>query len=217
MRLNAIDPNEILSVVSSHGSHPEIPTLISTMLTTTLTQAHGHSNPLFGPPDQYLQAGKSIAPSAKALMDVGITHAKTASEIAPDASAAFQESVAAAMDKGWKILNGANILNGGGAPLPGFAQTKGIFGTHNAPAETADSFVMEAKWAFDYYNVMDKLPLAALSYALFEFFILRPNVDLYKEDIEDDPTGVTIDTVSVAGVRFLAIAIISTLLVSFFG
>jgi hypothetical protein len=216
----AIDPNEIVSAVSSHGSHTEIPALLSTMLTSALKQpAHGHSNPLFGPPDQYLAAGKSIAPSAKALVDMGITHAKAASEMVPDASPAFQESAAAAMNKGYKLLNGANIMNGGGTQLPGFVETKGVLSAHNpnVPAETPASFAAEVQWAAGFFNVMDKLPFVAFWYAMVEFFILRPNVDLYKEDVENDPVGVAVETASVAGVRFLAIAFISTVTVGFFG
>jgi hypothetical protein len=217
-----MDPNEIISAVSSHGSHPEVPALLSTMLTSALKlpEAHGHSNPFFGPPNQYLAAGKSIAPSAKALADMGITHAKAASEMVPDASPAFQESAAAAMNRGWKLLNGANIMNGGVAThLPGFVETKGVLSPHNpnVPAETLSSFASELKWSSGFFNVMDKLPFAAFWYAMVEFFILRPNVDLYKEDVENDPVGVAADTVSIAGVRFLAIGIISTITLGFFG
>jgi hypothetical protein len=216
-----MDPNEIVSAVSSHGSHPEIPALISTMLTSALKlpEAHGHSNPFFGPPDQYLAAGKSIAPSAKALADMGITHAKAASEMVPDASPAFQEKAAAAMNKGWKLLNGASIMNGGYDQLPGFVETKGILSAHNpnVPAETPETFASEVKWAAGFFNVMDKLPFVAFWYAFVEFFVLRRNVDLYKEDVENDPVGVAADTISIAGVRFLAIGIISTITLGFFG
>jgi len=207
-----VDPNEIASAVSGHGSHSEIPALLSTMLTSAIQPAQGHSNPLFGPPDQYLAAGKSIAPSAKALADMGITQAKTASELIPDAPSALQEAIAAAMNKG-KLLNGANMVNSGASSLPGFAETRGILPTHspNVPPETPESFAQELKWGARYLNVMDNLPFVAFWYAMVEFFFLRPNIDLYKEDIENDPVGATADTVSVAAVRFFAIAIISIL------
>jgi hypothetical protein len=214
-----VDP-DMASTVSSDVTHPELHTLLSTMLSTTnLQPAVGHSNPLFGPPDPILAAGKSIAPSAKALSDMGITHAKTASDFAPDTSPAFQQTVASVMDKGWKVLNNANIMNGGAPSLPGFSETQGILPTHslNVPAETPASFAAEVQWAANYFDVMDKLPYAAFWYCMVEFFILRPGIDFYKEDIEADPTGVLADTVAVAGVRVIAIAIISFLTVAFYG
>lgn len=216
-----IDPNDIASaaVSSSHITHPEFHTILSTMVTSSIQPAMGHANPLFGPPDPYLAAGKSIAPSAKALVDMGATQAKAATDIIPNASPAFQESVSAAMNKGWKVLDGANIMNGGGSNLPGFSATHGILPTHNIniPAETPATFAAEVAWAAKYFDVMDKLPFAAFWYCMVEFFILRPGIDFYKEDIEADPVGVVSDTVAVAGVRLIAIAIISFLTVVFFG
>lgn len=214
-----VDP-DIISTFSSPTTHPEVQTLLSTMLTpNNLQPAAGHSNPLFGPPDPFLAAGKSIAPSAKALSDMGITQAKAASDIASDTSPAFQQTVAAAMDKGWKLLNNANVMNGGQPSLPGFSETHGILPTHslNVPPETPASFAAEVQWAANYFDVMDKLPFAAFWYCMVEFFILRPGIDFYKEDIEADPTGVLADTVAVAGVRMIAIAIISFLTVVVYG
>ena len=216
-----VDPNDVASVISSShiATHSEFHTILSTMLSSSLQPATGHANPLFGPPDPYLAAGKSIAPSAKALVDMGITQAKTTSEIVPNASPAFQESVTTAMNKGWKILDSANIMNGGGSALPGFSATHGILPTHNinVPTETPESFALEVAWAAKYFDVMDKLPFAAFWYCMVEFFILRPGIDFYKEDIEADPTGVVSETVAVTGVRVLVIAIISFLTVIFFG
>jgi hypothetical protein len=212
-----VDP-DMASTISSHATHSELHALLSTMISpTNLQPAVGHSNPLFGPPDPYLAAGKSIAPSAKALADMGITQAKAASDFAPDASPAFQQTISSVMDKGWKVLSNANIR---GAPsLPGFSETHGILSTHspNVPAETPASFALEVQWAANYFDVMDKLPYAAFWYCMVEFFILRPGIDFYKEDIEADPNGVLADTVAVAGVRVFSIAIISFLTVAFYG
>jgi hypothetical protein len=190
-----VDP-DMASTVSSHVTHPELHTLLSTMLSTT-----------------------NLQPSAKAFADMGITQAKAASDFAPDTSPAFQQTVSSVMDKGWKVLNNANIMNGGAPSLPGFSETHGILPTHslNVPAETPASFAAEVQWAANYFDVMDKLPYAAFWYCMVEFFILRPGIDFYKEDIEADPTGVLADTVAVAGVRVIAIAIISFLTVAFYG
>jgi hypothetical protein len=189
------------------------------LTTTNLQSATGHSNPLFGPPDPYLAVGKSIAPSSKALSDMGITQAKTVSDMIPDASPSFQQSVTNAMDKGWKVLDNTKLMNGGAHSLPGFSETHGILPTHslNVPAETPATFAAEVQWAANYFNVMDKLPFAAFWYCMFEFFILRPGIEFYKEDIEADPVGVAADTLSVATVRIVAIAIISFATATFFG
>jgi hypothetical protein len=216
LRLQAfIDPTEIVSAASSHVSHPEIPALLSTLMSSALQPAHGHSNPLFGPPDHYLEAGKSIVPSAKALLNMGVD--SQTSNTLPEASPAFQESVTAAVNKGWKLLNGANIRSGAEGHLPGFEDTQGILSARGVPADSPESFASEVKWAAGYFNVMDKLPFVAFWYAMVEFFILRPGVDMYKEDIEDDPVGVTVDTVSVTAIRMAAIALISTVTLGFFG
>jgi hypothetical protein len=211
-----VDPNDIASAASSL-SHPELPALMSTMLSTALQPAHGHSNPLFGSPDPILEAGKSLAPSARAIANMGITHAKSVSEMIPDTSLEFQQKVGAALKQGWKVLDNSDLTGRGGEPLPGFSPTKAILATRTPAPDSPESFAAEVKWAAGYFNVMDKLPFAAFWYAMVEFFILRPNVDLYKEDIEADPLGVTADTVSVAAVRCLAIAIIAIVTVGIYG
>jgi len=215
-----MDPNDIISFLSS--SHEHVPSEVSAFLSTTLSTAvpaiaHGHENPLFGPPDPYLAAGKSIAPSAKALMDMGITPAKTVGEMIPDASEGLKQAVATAASKGYNILDGSKITLTGANHLPGFQETRGIFGSRMQPFDTPATFAAEMQWASGYFNVMDKLPFVAFYFALLEFFILRPGVDLYKEDIEEDPEGVMADTISVGIVRVSAFALIAFLTVLFSG
>ena len=208
----------MLSFVTS--DHANIPSQVSAFLSTTLAVAlpQGHSNPLFGPPDPFLAAGKSIAPSAKALMDLGVfTTPQSVSDMLPEASETLQQSVTAAMAKGWKVLDASKIHGSGVNHLPGFSDTNGIFGTRQVPYDDAKSFTAEVKWAAGYFRILDKLPFVAFYYALAEFFILRPGVDLYKEEIEDDPEGVFADTVSVAMVRMGALAFISFVTVLFAG
>eukprot|EP00980_Cylindrotheca_fusiformis_P025701 scaffold14497_cov119-Cylindrotheca_fusiformis.AAC.5 len=210
-----VDP-DLVSTVSSHISHSELHTLLSTMFSTTnLHPATGHSYP---PPDQYLSPTGSVMP--KVLADMGISQAKTASDLAPDASAVLQQRIAAAMEKGIRLLDGSKMMNVRQQSLPGFSENHGaILPTHNAnvPAETPASFAAEVKWAAKYFDVMDKLPFAAFWYCIVEFAFLRPGIDFYKEDIEADPTGALADTMAVAIVRVMAFAIIAFLTVVLFG
>jgi hypothetical protein len=214
--LSLVDPNDIASIMSSaHGVPSEVSALLSTALSAAIPAAHGHANPVFGSPDPYLLAGKSIAPSVKALTDMGIVPAKTVGDLLPDAPEGFQHAVAEAVKKGWNILDTSRIHGSGENHLPGFSDTRGIFGTRMVPFDTAQSFAAEVQWANNYFSVMDKLPFVAFYYALVEFFILRPGVDLYKEEIEDAPEGVLADTISVGVVRLGAFAVISFLTVLF--
>ena len=214
-----VDPQHVASAVSS----PELPALLSTMLSTALVPAHGHSNPLFGPPDAILAAGKSVAPSAKAMVDLGLTQIKTAADILPTAEGtttpAFAQSVQTAMTRGWKVLSDANIMNGGGTHLPGFKETGGILPYHNPnlPVETPATFAASVEWSVNLVHVIEKLPYAAFWYALVEFFILRPNIDLYKEDIDNDPNGAIIETLTVSGIRMGAFFIIALVTTTMYG
>lgn len=218
LQVAGVDPTDIMSVVSAgHNMPSEITAFLSTTLSTAIPAAHGHANPLFGPPDAYLEAGKSIAPSAKALLDMGITSTKSVNEMLPDSPEAVQQYLNAAMNKGWNVLDASNIKVADVNHLPGFQDTRGIFGTRLAPLESPESFTAEVKWAAGYFNVMNKLPFVAFYYALAEFFLLRPGVDMYKEDIEDDPEGVVADTVSVSIVRLGVFALIAMLTVIFAG
>jgi hypothetical protein len=215
-----VDPHHVVSAVSG----PELPALLSTLLSSAISPvAHGHSNPLFGNPDPILAAGKSIAPSAKAMVDLGITQVKTAADILPAGEGPttpdFAQSVQVAMTRGWKVLSEANIMNGGGTHLPGFEETRGILPHHNPnlPVETPETFAASVQWGANFLQVIDKLPYAAFWYALVEFFILRPGIDLYKEDIENDPNGAMMETLTVAGVRMGAFFIIALVTSTMFG
>jgi hypothetical protein len=217
----ALDPNDILSTVA-YASHPDLPVLLSTMITSSI--AHGHSNPIFGRPDQYLNAGHSIAPTAKALMDMGVPISKSVQDMIPDAAPVLQQKVETAMKHGWPVLNRATMMNGGATHLPGFTETRGILpqaGNPNVPPPGTPgmmgTWLRNVEFAATYSRVLDKLPTAAFMYVLLEFFILRPGVDVYKEDIEDDPSGVLAETVAATGVRFAALGIIGVFTNIIFG
>lgn len=181
-------------------------------LTTSLLQsAHGHTQPLWGPPDPYLSAGKSIAPSAQALANnLGITKSD-----ASIAAAALPDYAQKAASNGWNILDPARIHAQN--LLPGFSPTGGILPAHNPniPAETPATFMAQIEWSAKFLNVVDNLPAVAFAYALVEFFLIRPNLDMYKEDIEEEPSEVLTETVSVTGVRLAVFAIIAVVTTTF--
>lgn len=217
-----MDSSEITTLISSgldhfqhhqqhvnHESMRSIESILSTMYTSTqamLKPAHGHSQPFWGPPDPYL-SGKSLAPPAKALLDMGIQKSDDVQLLAPD--------VQAAAAKGWKLLDSTRTQVE--TILPGFAPTRGILPYHDRiPDETDESFAAQVDWAARYLNVIDKIPYAAFAYGLVEFFLLRPNLDLYKEDIEAEPTRTVMDTVTVTGVRVGVFAVIALVTVGMF-
>ena len=64
-KLAPLDPNEL---VHHHSTIDAVlSTLYSVPADVLLKPAHGHSQPLFGPPDAWLSSGHSIAPNLKAL------------------------------------------------------------------------------------------------------------------------------------------------------
>lgn len=180
--------------------------------------AHEHTQPFFGTPDPYLTAGKSIAPTAQGLQELGIAAVKGGKVVIPsDLPEGFAAQVQAAVGKGWKLLDFSAIK--AETILPGFAPTRGILGAHSAnmPAETAESFAAQVEWSAKFLSVVDKLPMAALAYVCIEFFILRPNIDLYQQDIDDDSTGVLAETVAVTAVRMAVFAAVAVVTLGLFG
>eukprot|EP00529_Nitzschia_sp_RCC80_P020717 CAMPEP_0113462612 /NCGR_PEP_ID=MMETSP0014_2-20120614/12195_1 /TAXON_ID=2857 /ORGANISM="Nitzschia sp." /LENGTH=400 /DNA_ID=CAMNT_0000354507 /DNA_START=95 /DNA_END=1297 /DNA_ORIENTATION=+ /assembly_acc=CAM_ASM_000159 len=94
--------------------------------------------------------------------------------------------------------------------LPGFAETKSLLEPHNELAlQGVPSTAVEAArynsgmmYGAQLWSVLDKLPWVLVAYAIVEFNFLRNDTkDLYKEDIEDDPVGVTAEVASDAAVR----------------
>jgi hypothetical protein len=84
------------------------------------------------------------------------------------------------------------------------------------PRGTTTNFFGQVKSSASMLNVLDKLPMAAFVYVLIDFFLLRPGMDLYKEDIEEDPTGALAETVAVTTVRLGVFALISFVTLAFF-
>ena len=216
-----IDP-----VASATAGVDHIDAILSSSVTTSnAAAAHGNSWFGFGQVDPYLSAGKSVAPPDKNLLDMGITptfHAKSASAVLPaDVAADFKGAVQKAIDNGATVLDTSKIQNGGATHMPGFQETRGILPAHNNDLLRAqadpDVFKYQIGWASQFLKAFDKLPYVAFFYALFEFGFLRNDVDLYKEDIEDDPSGVMAESIVVIGVRLVAFILIGFLTVTMFG
>lgn len=213
----------------SHASPASLESTTTLLSSTSsasayLQPAHEHAQPLWGPPDPYLSAGKSIAPlssvpSTAALDAAAATATSTSS--APQLSTvspelAQQARLAAA--RGWNVLDAQGIK--AEATLPGFAETGGILPRHapNMPlAETPATFAAQVEWSASFLRVVDRLPYAALLYALVEFLVLRPNVDLYQEEVEDDPARALADSIKVTTVRMGAFAFVAVVTLVVFG
>jgi hypothetical protein len=226
-----IDPINVISLIGStndiiHASKSVVASgplgqsIVNELLVYTSTggaaaiiqrPASGHSQPLWGPQDPILSAGRSIPPSMDRLSDMGIVQQQLSD---------LPESVQQTIKAGYKALDASTIQQN--IIMPGFLPTGGILPMHNprVPAETPATFALQVEWSAKFLNVIDKLPEAAFVYALVEFFILRPGLDLYKEDIdsqqEEGATGVlTAETLAVTGVRlgvFLVIAILTNII-----
>jgi hypothetical protein len=175
-----------------------------------LKPAMEHMQPLWGPPDPYLAAGKSIAPSSTALTDMGI-----ADQLQTDG---WSELARNMVQRGTVMIDKANIK--AASVLPGFTPTGSLLSTHSPylPTEsTPATFAATVEWASGFINILDKLPEAAFAYALVEFFILRPGIDLYKEDVEEDPTRAFADALAVTGVRLSMFCVVAIVTAGVFG
>lgn len=195
-----------------------------TITPNTLQPAHGHnaaSSWFGGAVDPYLAAGKSIAPSAKGLTNLlagGAQEGTTAAAGAVGAASNTQplpEALQTVLNQGWKLLD-ARVIQQENF-LPGFTPTGGILPSHQAPAETPASFALQVEWSARFLKVVDKLPEAAFFYALVEFFLLRPNIDLYKEEIRQEPGAVAVETLVTTAVRVAAFGIVAVVTLGIFG
>eukprot|EP00977_Amphora_coffeiformis_P000196 scaffold54_cov158-Amphora_coffeaeformis.AAC.10 len=194
--------------------HPVWTSLLSTSLQAggltispnTLQPAHEHVASWFGAADPYLAAGKSIVPSTKAL---------TSMQIPSTSSADLPDALKHVLAQGWKLLDARTIQAENF--LPGFTPTGGILPTHSAPPETPASFAVSVEWSARFLKVVDKLPEAALAYAMVEFFLLRPNIDLYKEEIRQEPGAVALETAVTTAVRVAAMSIVGAVTLGIFG
>ena len=203
----AVDPSSFVHTPvdlsnSAIDSVQHAEALISTIYSSGV--AHGHSNPWFGPPDPYLEAGRSIAP-LKPVTDPSA---------APNVPEIVQELVA----KGLKVIDASGIKEQD--YLPGFVPPSNSFISRDAipvAPESLPGFLAKAEWASSFSNVLDKLALASFVYCLVEFFYLRPNIDLYKSEIEEESQATLwADVVATFSVRFVAMAFVALFTLAIF-
>lgn len=161
---------------------------------SNLKPAVGHSQPFWGPPDPYLTAGKSIVPPHTPLT--------TTSE--------YSEVVQAAARKGWPILDGSTLTPE--SILPGFTPTGGILGTSHIPGDSVGSFAGQVDYAVWFLPIFQKLPLCVFLYCLVDFFVLRPNLNVYQ-----DEEGAVAEAVATSTVRLAAFGVVGLLTVTLLG
>lgn len=212
----SIAPTRMKIITESQGQeHIELPSQLVSVYTKPASE---HTQSWFGVPDPYLSAGKSIAPSTKALSDMGITITDK-TNLLPSVGATGSSTVKDISSSTKYIIDSTFIQNHD--VLPGFTPTGGIL-QHpsmidiDAPPSVV-SFVASIDWASNYINVIDKIPIVVLFYVCIEFFILRPNINLFKEDIDDDPMGTFVNTITVTSVRLIMFFVLTIVTVGVFG
>jgi hypothetical protein len=146
--------------------------------------------------------------------------AGTAKDLFPQLSEKVQTEAQATMDKGKMVLDAARI-RGGSTAHDAFIGSKPT-ATLLAPQEHSDwngqdikLYESKLKWTTQYLRVLDKLPFLAFYYAIVEFFFLRKNFDVYKEEVEEDPEGVAAETLSDFAVRVGIFFVLAMLTVTF--
>ena len=155
--------------------------------------------------------GVAISTAIPVAKAATATATATIQEVLPAAGDVIQAQTQQALDSGWKVIDASKFIHGGQASLPGFSETKSVIAPHLLPGPSDESVTM-TEWPqnifrarMEYVSTMlraiQKLPYVAFGYVLIEFFFLRSDVDIYKEDLEDDPSGVFAETVSDASVR----------------
>jgi hypothetical protein len=230
---------------ATSSSSSSLEAIVSTMYAQTsaiaVVEAHGHSQPFWGPADAYLTAGKSIAPPTQNLIDMGIITSTAAKggggNAAADAlskdNSELARTIQEEMSKGWKFLdyNNIQIKNLPGQPttsqgsyMPGFVDPAStsllsqpetrLYPDYN---ETPETFVLMVKWASGLINVIDKLPIAAFCYALIEFFILRPNLDTTKRQVLQEPGASTAESIATTSVRLSVFMFVALFTLIIFG
>lgn len=233
-QMAAMDPNDLTNFVHQH---PALDAILSTLYSHAVAiphahppaiphaqgvdndliiraakasggAAHGHSNPLFGPPDPLLLKMKSIPPTH--LENLGV-------EIPAGTPESWPEAAKVALQKGNTIVDSSKFTSGGGSVLPGFKPTGGILPRqviHDSSLATIDrQTVQEMK----YWNILKKLPFTALVYAFLDFRFLRYGVFVYKEDIEEEPREIAAETLAVTGVRLGVFFLLGLVTVFMFG
>ena len=203
----AVDPNDVLH------AHPHLEALFSTLYAEVLKPAHEHSQPLFGPIDPILSAGRSIMPSQNAFVDAGLA------ETVKTTPLNLPEKVVDAMAKTPNkfIIDPKSIISFDNV-LPGFQPTGHVLPEHSAsfPKETNQSLILEMGSIAKMMRVVNNLPMAAFLYTCAEFFLVKPGYDVYKDEIEEDPADAVVEFMTLSGIRLAVLSVIGVLTLGLF-
>ena len=205
-RLHAV-PVDVSAVATAaqHVIDPSISSLAAVLTSTIITPSADALSHLQGA----ATATAMTVPVAKAAATTATANIQ---EMLPGAGDAIQAQAQQALSGGWKVMDATKFVHGGQASMPGFSETQSIVAPHLLPGPSDESVTMtewpqnmfkaRMEYAGTMLRAIQKLPYVAFAYALLEFFFLRSDVDIYKEDVEDDPSGVLVESVSDASVRF---------------
>ena len=83
--------------------------------------------------------------------------------------------------------------------------------------DSPEAYAAVVEWSANFLRTVDKLPYLALGYGMIDFFILRPNLDWYKEEVEDEPGQVVAEVMGSTAVRMSIFCVLATLTMTFFG
>jgi hypothetical protein len=206
------DPHEVASSLSNVADHPLFESLMSTLYTAAVKLepvAQGHSQPLFGPPDQYLLKGKSILPAPGAFEAAGL---KAPNHELPRKMAEFFNY---AKSKGVSAIDPRNVVRVDDF-LPGFTKTGHVLPELQRYPVSEKGIKLELAQAIGFQKVLDVLPRVAVVAAFTDFFLISPGLDAYKEEIDDDSDGAIAGTISEFGVRTAALTIVAAITLAIF-
>lgn len=202
-----IDPNDVLH------AHPHLEALLSTLYAQVLQPAHEHTQPLFGPPDPILSAGKSIIPSQNAFVDAGLADTIKASTV--DVPSKVTEAISKTPSK--FVIDPKAIISFD-QTFPGFAKTGHFLPGHSAsfPEETPESLKQEMASIAKMMRVVNVLPWAAFIYTCVEFALIKPGYDAYKEELDEDRAAANVEFMALTGIRLAIFSVIGVLALTFF-
>lgn len=205
------DPYEVASYVADASHHPILEALMSTLYTAAIQiqPAHGHSQPLFGAPDQYLLQGRSILPAPGAFDALGLQGPDI--QLTPKLAEFFDY----AQSKGTSIIDPRDVIKVNDF-LPGFTKTGHVLPEPKTFPISETGYKLELAQAIGYQKVFYQLPKAALAAAFVDFFLVSPGLDAYKEEIEEDPEGAIAGTITEFGVRTAVLSIVAALTLAIF-
>ena len=203
-----VNPQEVVSSVSDH---PLFEVFLSTLYNgaVLLEPAHGHSQPFFGAPDQFLLQGKSILPEPGAFDFAELKGPEI------QLSTKMAEFFDYAKSKGGSIIDPREVIQVNEL-LPGFTKTGHFLPELKTYPVSEKGIKLELAQTIGYQRVFNELPRVAAIAAFVDFFLISPGLDAYKEEIDDDPEGAIAGTITEFGVRTAALSIVAALTLALF-